>query len=322
MTALTGARLSALARCPRQCAYTALGVVEDDPPVDMTRFFARGHLFNMYVKHQLAAKHGAGNVRSEVDVPWPLGTGHADHVVDSENLAVEVVSTVSPSAKTFEFKARQVKSYMRFGGWENGAVYVIDPSSLKAEDVLPVKLTDEDREEIDRIVPLVATAIQPDIGVDILPRVCSKPGDARQYLCAFASTCFKGWEPPAAGENDQLEARRAALDLYQAKQRERNLKAQLSVAEDDRKAAQSVLSELLDPGETRVGPFVVKRTVVKGRTTVRAELLKSGLVDAELIGDYVKVGDQHERYEVTRDDDAPALSGDDFGPNPLLDDAA
>lgn len=312
MSDLKGARLSAMARCIRQAAYTALDTPTDPLPLDAEHYFRRGHLFNMYVGQQLRAKYGADGVRSEVEIPWPLGVGHADHVVDPESLAVEVVSTVTPSARVFEFKARQLKQYLHFGGYDNGAVYVIDPSSLKREDVLPVKLTDDDRTEIAADVTLLEVAV--DRGhVGALPRVCRKPGDARGYLCQYASECFKDWQAPAASEDDREQARRAALDLYQAQQHERNLKAQLTAIEEERKNAQAALSDLLEPGETQVGPFLVKRIPIRGRVTVKNELLKAGLLPDELLAPYVSVSEGYDRFDITRVSDETALTGDDFG---------
>lgn len=324
MTALRGARLSTLARCVRQCAYTALDAPRDEAPMDMTTYFARGHLFNHYVGQQLRAKHGKDAVRSEVDIPWPLGVGHADHVVNGM-LAVEVVSTVTPSPHTFGFKARQLKSYMHFGGYSDGAVYVIDPSSLKREDVLPIKLTDEDREEIDMNTKLVGVAV--DLGrametnsPTFLPRVCRKPSDARGYLCQYASTCFADWEAPPATVNDTEDARRAALDLYQAKQRERNLNAQLKVAEANKQKAAAELGELLPAGEfVTVGPFQVRIRGPYTRTTIKKELRDSGLLSPDLLDPYVSESDPWYVSDIKRDGDAPVLTGDDFGDNPLLD---
>lgn len=313
MTALKGARLSSLARCVRQAAYTALDTPADPLPDDAEHYFRRGHLFNHYVGQQLRAKYGPAQVRSEVEIPWPLGVGHADHVIAAESLCVEVVSTVSPSPHTFSFKAKQLRSYMHFGGYDNGAVYVIDPSSLKREDVLPVKLTDDDRQEIDTDVYMVGLA-ESEGRADVIERVCRKPSDARGYLCQYASACFANWEAPAVTDDDREAARRAALDLYQAKQRLRNLVAQEKAAETDAKEAQAILADLLPPGDfVSVGPFKVRVRGPYTRTTIKKELLDSGLVEREMIDAYVSESDPWFVSDITRESGETALTGDDFG---------
>lgn len=312
MTVLTGARLSSMSRCPRQCAYTALNTTGDPLPLDAQEYFARGQMFELYVGWQLDAKHGRENVQRQVPVPWGAGyEGHADFVIDGGTV-VEVVSTVVPSPLVFTFKAGQAKRYMHFLGHERGVVHVVNPSRLTQADMLPLRLTDDDREQFTAEVAAVTEAVKS--AGEVLPdRVCRKPGDARAHLCPYASECFKDWVAPAASEDDREQARRAALDLYQAKQHERNLEAQLTAIEDERKQAQAALSELLEPGETQVGPFLVKRIPVRGRVTVKNELLKSGLIPDELLAPYVNVSDGYDRFEIARVSDETALTGDDFG---------
>jgi CRISPR/Cas system-associated exonuclease Cas4 (RecB family) len=206
----TAVRASEMARCPRMAALRGLGTEQQEYDEQTRRYFARGHLYTEYVVRQLRVKHGAENVEREVEIHWPLGVGHADAYVKPSKLLCEIKSTVTPttSSPMFDMAVQQLRIYLRFHPEaERGALYLINPSDLRGEDVFEVKLTDEDVTAIDEAVLRVSEALS---GGELPDRVCRKPGEGRAHLCPFIEPCFQGWEPPPANQVSDADAVDAA----------------------------------------------------------------------------------------------------------------
>ena len=296
MTDLVGLRASELARCPRMAAYRGLGVTEDDRPADIDEYLARGRLFESYVCAQLEQKHGKANVVRQLEVPWPLGVGHADALIVPTRTLVEVVSTVSPSTSglMWEMKVEQLRVYLRHCDLaDTGVLMVIDPSRLRAVDTYRVVVTDEDRERIDAAVAAVSAALD---GGDLPHRVCAVPGQARGRLCPFGSTCFADWAPPDATVNNDPAALAVATRLATLKTEEREKKAELKQIETARKDVEYELGEILDVGETTVGPFRVVRTHVQRQPVFQLKAAEAaGMVVPE---EFFKPGASYDTWRI------------------------
>lgn len=151
---LTGIRPSLWARCPTAAVYQGRGEIEADLPPEALEWFARGNLFEEYVVRQIIEKHGRDNVERQVIIPIPgIGEGHADAYVKTHKALTEVKSTVSPypNSDIFGHAVNQLRIYLNYHGEaEVGWLYMINPNRLTPADVYEVRLTDEDREEIER----------------------------------------------------------------------------------------------------------------------------------------------------------------------------
>lgn len=291
-----------------------LGAEPVEPDAQTLRYFARGHLYSDYVCRQLEAKHGKENVQREVEIEWPLGTGHADAYIPSEKLLVEIKSTVSPSTATpmFDMSVAQLKLYLRFHPEaETGALYLINPSDLSGEDVFVVNLTEQDVTEIDAAVESVRLAVE---GGPLPQRVCSRPGQARGRLCPFADPCFMDWTAPDPLEVPDPDAMDAAQRLVALKIAERPLKEQLAVIDAGKKEAQADLAELVGVGESVVGPWLVKRTHIERAPTFSLKAAQAAGFPVDALGEYMKPGAEYDTFTVKRAEEAGEI---DFGEVPF-----
>ena len=324
MSELTGARLSALSRCPRQAAYTALGAEANSPSDQMERYFARGRVFEEYVVRQFEAKY-PGGVETQREIPWPLGVGHADIYIPQEKLLVEVVSTVAPTGAILGFKIEQVKLYLHFDEEaERAAVYVVNPSDLRREDLLPVKLTDEDRMRIETEVAEVEAGIANySEGPDALPTCCaSSPDDCRfGHMCSYTDLAWADWEPPAA-EDVPEEAVELLMRLAAKDRAYKAAEANTSGYKHERDEIREALLPLLEPGvEYVAGGVSVKLTQVKGRETFRlAPARTAGAITPgieEALQPWISVGEPSVRWTLNVDDTAGLDAySDDYGDEP------
>lgn len=296
--AATAVRASELSRCARMAALRGLGAEQAEHDEQTLRYFARGHLYSDYVCRQLEAKHGKENVEREVEIPWPLGLGHADAYISSEKLLAEIKSTVAPSTSSpmFDMAVAQLRFYLRFHPEaETGALYLINPSDLSGEDVFAVRLTDEDREEIDAAVADVQAALE---GGPLPERVCSKPGQARGRLCAFAEACFAGWQPPEPTEITEPDALDAAVRLHALKIAERPLKEQLAAIDEGKKEAQAELAEILPVGESVIGNLQVTRTHVQRQPTFSVKAFEAAGHSVEPLTEFFKPGAEYDTFKI------------------------
>lgn len=296
----TAIRASELSRCARMAALRGLGAEHEEPDEITQRFFARGHLFGEYVARQLEAKYGKAEIEREVAIPWPLGEGHADVYVRSAKLLVEVKSTVTPttSSPMFDMAVEQLRIYLHFHPEaERGALYLVNPSNLAGEDVFEVRLTVADRARIDADVALVRAALE---GGQLPQRVCSRPGQARGRLCSFAAACFEGWVPPALHEVSAPEALDAAARLAAIKREERDYNAALAALEQGKKEAQAELGEYLPEGESVVGPWQVRRTLVQRAPVFSLKAAAAAGFPVQTLDEFMRPGAAYETFRVER----------------------
>lgn len=306
---LEGLRLSELARCPRQCAMRGL-VEPSEPPERAKRWMARGQMFGYYAYLQFADRYGKDQVQREVEIDWGLGTGHADLYVIPERLIVEVVSSTSPDA-IVGAKIRQARQYLHFHPEaESAAVFVINPSDLDREDLIPVVLRPEDIAEIEADVQAVRDALA---GGELPPCVAVSPSECRHSLfCSFTEQAWQGWEPPEPLSSDDPELGELVRALYDAKRDERATAAELDARRSLRTEIEQRLAILDVPAgrDVEVAGLKLRRTVVKGRETFSLSTAKkSGVwtpVDDERFGPFCKVGSASERWSVDRASGATA----------------
>lgn len=310
----TAIRASEMARCVRMAALRGRGAEQQEYDEQTRRFFARGHLYTDYVCRQLEAKHGKENVLREVEIEWPLGIGHADAYLPHEKLLVEIKSTVSPSTSSpmFDMAVAQLRFYLRFHPEAtSGALYLVNPSDLSGEDVFVVNLSDEDVYAIDGAVADVQIAL----ASDTLPeRICSKPGQGRGRLCPFVEACFEGWVAPEPEEVVDPEAVDAASRLAAIKTAERPLKEQLAALEEGKKEAQADLAELVEVGESLVGPWLVKRTHISRSPSFSLKAAQAAGFPTDALGEYMKPGAEYDTFVVKRADTTGEI---DFGEVPF-----
>lgn len=271
---------------------------------------ARGKIVAAIYANDLKKRLGAENVLTEVEVHWPLGTGHMDIQVGSE--ALEIVSSRNPAGSYVDSKLRQLVIYMEWGeGVDTGRLVIVDPD-LFDEDIIRLdkssdlyaRLLDEIHERIRQVEEWRAGGPLPD-------RVCAKPSEARQHFCPFAEHCFDGWEPDPIETIDSPTAREVAARWWQRKQAEKGARAMLTAAETERKQAEDELAQLIPVGAWQVGPLKVTRTHVQRGPTV--DLRKVMAAGFPLPDEFLKPGAAYETWKMERTSDEPVLTADDFG---------
>lgn len=315
----TGARgvTSGMARCARQGAYAALATQPDPTPVDMAEFFRRGKWFEMMRLAEIEAVHGKENVQRARRVPWEAGgelfAGEMDGYLPLVRTAVEIVSSVAPSADAIGHKVEQCRTYIVLDPEaERGIVDVINPSSLVADEHIPVTVNARQREEVLAKVEAVGAALESG-GADMPDRVCEHPREARGRMCRFAGTCFAEFVEPWV-ELDDPEVKQAAAAAWQALELRVEHTRALVTADRDYRDQLDRLAELgVQPGKTTIGDIDIARTVVKGKTTFKFALaVKAGAVDRSQVEEFVTVGAPHERWTLKRRGEGDLLEPDDF----------
>lgn len=315
---LEGTRLSELARCPRQCALRACGCEPEPIDPEWERFFARGQLFEEYVARQYAALHGRDEIIRQLVVRWPLGHGHADMYIKPRREIVEVKSSTVPDGAIFDIAVKQVKMYRYFfTPAKRAGVYLVNPSSLRREDFIPVKVTPSDVDEIEALVAMVQTAIDTD-GEELPPCAAENPAQCRRLGCAFTSKAWEGWQRPVETINDE-QATQLARSLYELKRDTRKFKAEAAEREQGYKNVQTQLAEIgIEPGKNyHLGPYKLRRIVTaESESFSLAKARKTGHwnhADDERFHDFIGVRNGSERWTVdlVTSDDAP--TGEDFG---------
>ena len=150
---LTGIRPSLWARCVTAAVFQGRGEPEAPPPPETEEYFFRGNVFEEIVMRQIIVKHGAENVERQVVIPIPgIGEGHADGYLIPEKALLEIKSTTAPypNSDTFAFGVAQLQRYIAYHPEaEKGYLYMVDPNRMKAADVYPVVLSDDDYERIE-----------------------------------------------------------------------------------------------------------------------------------------------------------------------------
>lgn len=292
-------RASEIARgCDRMSVLRGLGTepVAFDP--EQNEWFQRGHLFEQYVARQLERKHGPDNVRRQIHIRHPLGVGHADALIVSERILVEIKSTTSGTISTpvFENGVAQLRFYLRFcDDADEGALYMINPSTLKPADVFRVALTDRDVDEIDQTV----RRIQRHIELGVLPdRVCARPQQGRGYFCPFVAKCFEGWEEPEVDEITDADVVNAAARYYAIIRAEAEHAAAVKALADEKADAKAaLLAAVPERSDAVAGPYRVKTWPVDGRRSVSVKALEAAGVDAS---EFVRVSAGYTRLEVSK----------------------
>lgn len=279
-TVLTGTRLSELSRCSRMCALRAIGAPAGDIDPVWERYFARGNLFEFYVYQQYAAEHGKENVQRQIPIPWPLGEGHADLLIVPRDELIEVKSTATPDGPIFDMAVMQVRLYKHFSGHKRAGVYLVNPSDLKREDFIPVKVSSSDEDEIVELVRSVERAVETD-GAELPACVCDGPGACRRLGCQFTDVAWDGWEQPEPTPLDDSDGEVAALvqSLYELKRDYKQFNAEAEERKRGYALVQARLAEIgLDPGrDYLINGFKVRRVVTAGSESFSlAKAVKSG----------------------------------------------
>lgn len=301
MKLLTGIRPSLWARCPRAAAYQGRGETEAEPPPETREYWFRGQVFEEIVVRQIIAKHGRDNVERQVVIPIDgIGEGHADFYLPADKTLGEIKSTVAPfpNSPVFEHGVKQNRIYQAFHpDAEQGVLYMLNPNRMTAADIYTVKLTDDDREEIEAERQQIVGAVG---GGPLPERVCQKPGQARGRMCPFAAVCFDGYEEPGRWEIRSPDALDAAAALYALKTEIAGHNAAVKALEEDKEAAQATLSELVPEGDSTVGPFAVRRTHVRRSPSFSLKAWEAAGNSVEPLVEFMRAGAEFDTFRVAK----------------------
>jgi hypothetical protein len=294
---------SGAARCARQGAYAALGTEQDEPEFSLAEYWRRGQVFERLRLAEWDAAY-PGEVQRHRPIPWTCGAnirfyGEADGYHAPTRRIIEIVSAVTPSTNTLTTKIEQAKMYTVLDREAESAVLdVIDPSRLVPVDSIPIRITADDRREVKHKIRGVGRALK--TKGEVLPdRICSRPADGRDHMCAFVSTCFAGWEEPPVNVADDPRAEYLGHRLLRLERERKAAKAGLAVADEAWRETLAEVSELAPPGKTVVGPALVNRIEVKGRVSFRYQVaVKAGAVDPDTVAEFVTEGEPTQRWDV------------------------
>lgn len=311
-------RWSAVKDCPRKAVYDATGAPARERSDREERILYRGRSLGRDYGDFLAARDGAENILREVKVEWELGVGHIDLVHVPTQTAIEVLSSAFAGDAQIQSKLLQLVGYMEhYPAAKAGLLVVLNPSDF-SEERFPVArgtdayqaLVDEMRNRIHEVERWRDESVLPE-------RVCRKPADAIGHFCLHADHCFTGWEAPdpdaeLAGERAIAAASRASA----LKAAENEAGEIYKLAKEARQAAEHALDDLIPVGgRYAVGPYTVVRTDVVKRPTLdfrKAEL--AGVLNLEVLSEFMKPGAAYSTWKVTGTELPPPASSDhDFG---------
>jgi hypothetical protein len=310
-------RWSAAAKCPRWCVLGRRGADAAHPTARRSRIMRRGKLFEDLVAEQFEAAYPDGVIRQK-EVVWPGGILHTDLYVISEQTAIEVKCSTSPSSLRDSALLQNAGEQMFDGDVTRGGLVWLDPVALE-QTLEPVVLTDELKGRVNQVLEQLTWA--EDTG-GLPDCVCKSPGGCREMGCPFTDVAWEGWEPP---EFFPLDGRKAELvhELYYAARDKRENAAVAKSADARCKEIQAELLELgVEPGKRyQVGPLMVTPSPVKGRKTFSVTSAEKNGVwtaeDEERFGAFIKNGDGHVRWAVERLGEEPILTAEDFGDVPF-----
>jgi hypothetical protein len=302
---LTGIRPSLWARCTRAAALQGQGHAEAPMPPEADEYLFRGNVFEEITARRLQAKHGKQNVLRQIEVTIPgVGVGHPDFYMVKEKAIGEAKSTVSPfpNSPIFEAGAKQAKIYTHFHPEaERGYLYMLDPNRMKPADVYEIKVSDDDAEEIEAERLSIVEAVA---GADLPPRICTHPGQARSHMCPLAAACFPDWEPEPADEITNPDALDAVSRLAAIKREKRQHASAIKALEEGEKLAQAELAEVVEHGDSIVGPFKVRRTLVERKPAFSVRAFEAAGHSVEPLAEFFVGGSSHDRWTITVADEA------------------
>lgn len=306
---LTGIRPSLWARCPTAAVFQGRGEEEAPLPPETQEYWFRGNVFEEIVVRQIIAKHGKENVERQVVIPIPgIGEGHADAYLKTEKTLIEVKSTVAPfpNSPIFEHGVKQLKLYIHHHPEaEQGVLYMLNPNRMTPADVYTVRLSDEDRVGIQHERMFIEESVvdgRTEVEHGHPYRPCTRPAQARGRMCPFATVCFADYEAPEPGEVTDPAALDAASRLYAIKEELRVHKAAIDALEEGKREAEGELAELLDVGDTVVGPYEVKRTHVVRQPTFSVRAYEAAGLSLEPLAEFFRPGSEYDVFRIAKAD--------------------
>jgi hypothetical protein len=308
-SALTGARWSAAARCPRQAAYDILGAFREALPSRTQGLYDRGH----DVEDAWFRRNGQEAVR-QYPVEWGKGwEAHVDGVWvdDPKRPHVEVKSTVNidslPGSPVTWDGVKTTSAVLQIVGGthfdpQGGTAEIVAVSPVDySEHVYPIRMTEDlvglADETAARVVRSAETGELPE-------RCCSRPMEGYSRFCAYVNTCFDGWTEP---DPIQLGGEVASLarELRAAEETCKEAGVGAKGATHARDALRAAIREHLPgPGDYTVGGVHIRLGAVKGRESFRLkDAIAAGLLTADDAEPFTKHGDPSERWAVSTEDD-------------------
>jgi hypothetical protein len=133
-------------------------------------------------------------------------------------------------------------------------------------------------------------------------------------MCPFAAACFANWEPEPAVDITDPDTLEVVARLAAIKQQEAEHNAVLRSLEEGKEEAQAALAELLTEPESRVGPFLVKRTDVQRKPTFSMRAAEAAGFPIHTLDEFMRVGSAYTTWRITRAEEAGEM---DFGGVPF-----
>lgn len=296
-------RLSAVGGCARQQTLRMLGYPATEPTETQLSIFASGHEHEDRVFRLWAARYPR-QVRRQIRVRTPYGTGHIDLWVAPERRLVEVKSTTLKMRDRLPLAAHvdQVLMYLHFWGRARDAQAEI-AYRLKETGELLSFAVDYDP---DRVATLLRTlgAIESAVSVEE-PLPIPDGYTAFAFPCAWGTGRCPFWDhcwgadAAVAREKDVVVVTNPALASAAAqyaalREARHTLSAERDALEDDQRALEAQFAEELsahDATALQAGPYRITGTPKAGAVSYRLkDALAAGAVDAAALAPYKTVG--------------------------------
>lgn len=309
----TEIRLSEVGQCSRRQTLRILGYPPESPTDEQLAVFHTGHQWEERVFRLWADRYPRRVIR-QIRVKTPYGTGHIDLWVAPLKKIVEVKTTTRKMRDHLPLESHvdQLHMYQYWWGARRGATLELAYVIKETGEILSMPVP----YDIARARSLVANLIAVQGAAELTREPLPIPEEYTAFAypcgwghgrCAFWTHCWGA----AAVEHDPksgqvLAAPQLTDDLatyLRLKQRRTALAAQADTLKEEMQLYEEGFTRFLDDhhGQTlKAGPYRLRRTVVAPSVTYDTKAaIEAGVVDAQALGPYRKMGRGHTRWYLT-----------------------
>ena len=302
-------RLSEAGLCPRKQTLRALGYEADEPDERSLSIFESGDEHEDTIYH-LWAEQFPRQVKRQVAVRTPYGTGHIDIWIAPLKHLVESKSTTEKSLKRLpmEHHVDQVTMYLHFWGRAHNATAEIAYRIKETGQILSFPVEYDER----RALNLIANLVEVQGAIEMTQEPLPIPEDytAFSFPCAWATGRCPFWQHCWGGARTEAQKKKViakapqlaadAQEYLNLRQRRQALEGQVQII----KAREDVLvggfgSVLDHSGASALvaGEVLVSRAAIPGRISYDGDaLVEAGVLTREAIAPFTRVSAGYDRW--------------------------
>jgi hypothetical protein len=302
-------RLSEAGLCGRKQTLRALGYEGDEPDERSLSIFESGDEHEETIYH-LWAEQYPRQVKRQVAVRTPYGTGHIDIWVAPLKHLVESKSTTEKSLKRLpmEHHVDQVTMYLHFWGRAHGATAEIAYRVKETGEIKSFPVEYNER----RALNLIANLVEIQGAIEMTQEPLPIPADytAFSFPCAWATGRCPFWQHCWGGAQTEVLKKKViakapqlaadAQEYLKLRQRRQALEGQVAIIKAREDVLEGGFGSVLDgaqAGALVAGEVLVGRSRIPGRITYDGDaMLEAGVLSAAAIAPFRRIGAGYDRW--------------------------